>query len=146
MSPFAQTHINLDELMCLLALLRPPVRLENAIKRLYSNVILEFRDFPKTENARSREMKIVAFAVPKLTGRMSLFAQTHINLGELMCLLTLLRPPVRREIPIIRIYMHIIDFLQFPGSHKTRARVKWELEAIVTPSRNSIAVSAKRTH
>ena len=41
-------------------------------------------------------------------------AQTRIILGKLICLLQLLRPPVRREISIIRIYMHIIDFLRFP--------------------------------
>ena len=104
--------------MLILAISGPPVRRENAIKRLYSNVILEFRDFPKTENARTREMKIVAFAAPTRMNKKGLEAQTHINSGELMCLFAISGPPVRMENAIIRIYIHIIDFLRFRENGK----------------------------
>ena len=108
--------------MCILAISGPPVRMENAIICIYIYILLIFRDFAKTENARTREMKIVAFAAPKISVKMSLFAQTHINLCELMCLLTLLRPPVRREIPIIRIYIHIIEIPLRTGGRKSAKR------------------------
>ena len=63
-------------------------------------------------------MKIVAFAAPKLTDRILIFAQTHINLGELMCLFAISGPPVRMENAMICIYIHIIDFLRFRENGK----------------------------
>ena len=68
-------------------------------------------NFPKTKNARSREMEIVKQPLPRTAILSPGRPNGHINLDGVLCLLTLLRPPVWREISIIRIYMHIIDFL-----------------------------------
>ena len=103
--------------MCLFAISGPPVRRELSIIRIYICILLTFCDFTKMENARTREMEIGRLRGANTHRRILLFAQTNINLGELMCLLTLLRPPVRRENAMICICIYIIDF---PGIPKTR--------------------------
>ena len=118
--------------MCLFTLLRPSARRGNAIIRIYIYIyiyiciLLHFHDFPKTENARSRGMRIVALTGPQIVPRMVPFAwNAHYFRWINVSFYTFASLRAARKWNNTYIYIYIcilLIFCDFPKTENARSR------------------------
>ena len=107
-------------------LLRPPVGREMSIICTYICILLEFCNFLKSQNSRSREMKIKKTDVSGSRNSIAGRDERHIILGEIMCLFYIFAPP-RAERNSNNMYAYAYYWNPaIPRKRKTRARVKWK--------------------